>query len=121
MKIIIKIFIVLALLLPSPSFADGSKDVQNYNQSEQYIQDEDQWKPEEGYVPNEDTAIKIALAVWIPIYGKEHIEGKAPYKAVLKDGIWHVTGSIPLGWKGGVPEAEISKEDGRILKIEHGM
>ena len=78
------------------------------------------YKPEQGYVPNEETAIKIAVAVWIPIYGKEQIEGEKPYKAVLKGGIWYVTGSLPEGWIGGVAEAEIAKDDGRILRISHG-
>jgi hypothetical protein len=78
------------------------------------------FKPTEGYVPDETTAIAIAVAVWLPIYGKERIEEKKPYKAILKDGIWYVRGSIPAGWKGGVPEAELSKDNGRILRISHG-
>ena len=78
------------------------------------------YTPAEGYVPDEATAIAIAVAVWGPIYGKENIEGKKPYKAILKDGIWHVSGSLPSGWIGGVPEAEITKDNGRILRISHG-
>jgi hypothetical protein len=78
------------------------------------------YKPVEGYVPNEETAIAIAVAVWVPIYGKERIEEKKPYKAILKDGIWYVRGSIPQGWTGGVPEAEISKDNGQILRVSHG-
>ncbi len=79
------------------------------------------YKPKEGYIPNEETAIKIAVAVWIPIYGKEKIEKEKPYKAVLKDGIWYVEGSLEEGFvKGGVAEAEISKDDGHIIRISHG-
>ncbi len=78
------------------------------------------YKPKQGYVPNEETAIKIAVAVWIPIYGKEQIENEKPYKAVLKDGVWFVTGSLPEGWIGGVAEAEIAKDDGQIIRISHG-
>lgn len=78
------------------------------------------YKPAEGYVPDKATAIAIAVAVWVPIYGKENIENKKPFKAILKDGIWYVSGSVPLGWKGGVPEAEVSKDDGRTLRISHG-
>lgn len=77
------------------------------------------YKPE-GYVPDEATAIAIAVAVWMPIYGKDRIEEKKPYKAALKNGIWHVRGTIPQGWKGGVPEAEISKYNGLILRVSHG-
>jgi hypothetical protein len=79
------------------------------------------YKPEQGYVPNEETAVKIAVAVWIPIYGKKQIESEKPYKAVLKDGVWYIAGSLPKGWDGGVAEAEIVKEDGRIIRISHGQ
>ena len=83
--------------------------------------DRHNYKPSAGYVPNEETAIKIAVAVWIPIYGKDQIEKEKPYKAVLRDGIWYVSGSLPAGYvKGGVAEAEIAKDDGRILRISHG-
>jgi len=79
------------------------------------------YKPAFGYVPNEETAIKIAVAVWTQIYGKAQIEKEEPYKAVLRDGIWYVSGSLPSGNAvGGVAEAEISKDDGRILRISHG-
>jgi len=78
------------------------------------------YKPKEGYVADEETAIAIAVAVWKPIYGKEKIENEKPYKASLKDGIWTVRGSLPKGRHGGVAEAEISKDDGRILRVIHG-
>lgn len=76
--------------------------------------------PENGYVPDEETAIGIAVAVWIPIYGKKQIESKKPFKAVLKNDVWHIEGSLPMGWLGGVPEAEIDKKTGRIIRISHG-
>lgn len=78
-------------------------------------------KPKDGYVPNAETAIKVALAVWEPIYGKEHIEKQKPHKAELKDGIWHVSGSLPEGTRGGTAMAEIAKEDARVLRVVHGQ
>lgn len=78
------------------------------------------YKPVVGYVPNGETAIKIAVAVWTTIYGKDQIEKEKPYSAVLREGIWYVSGSLPPGYAGGVAEAEISKDDGRILRISHG-
>jgi NTF2 fold immunity protein of polymorphic toxin system component len=78
-------------------------------------------KPAAGYVPDEETAIKIAIAVWSPIYGKDKIDAEKPYKAILKDGVWYVSGSLPKGYvKGGVAEGEINKDDGRIIRISHG-
>jgi hypothetical protein len=78
------------------------------------------YKPASGYIPDEETAIKIALAVWTPIYGKEQLDKEKPYKATLKDGIWYVSGSLPKGWRGGVAEAEIAKDNGKIIRISHG-
>jgi hypothetical protein len=77
-------------------------------------------KPQEGYVPDEETAIAIAVAIWRPIYGKKEIEKQKPYNAILKDGIWFVSGSLPKGWLGGVAEAEIIRENGKIIRISHG-
>lgn len=73
-----------------------------------------------GVVPNEATAIKIAVAVWEPIYGADKIAGEKPFHATLTEGVWTVQGSLPKGWVGGVALAEISKADGRILRISHG-
>lgn len=78
------------------------------------------YMPAAGYVPDEETAIAIAVAVWKPIYGKDKIQEKKPYRAALKDGVWYVSGTIPQGWLGGVPEAEISKDSGQIIRVSHG-
>ncbi|MBU1043938.1 MAG: YbbC/YhhH family protein [Candidatus Omnitrophica bacterium] len=78
------------------------------------------YMPEGGYVASEQTAISIAVAVWVPIYGQENIENEKPYKAILKDDVWYVSGSLPEGWLGGVAEAEIDKKTGKILRISHG-
>jgi hypothetical protein len=69
-------------------------------------------KPPDGYVPNADTAILIALAVWLPTYGKARIDRQAPYRAELNGGIWTVRGSLPPDHVGGVALAEIAKDDG---------
>jgi NTF2 fold immunity protein len=75
--------------------------------------------PKNDYVPDERTAIAIAVAVWIPIYGREKIESEKPYKATLKNGIWTVTGTLPEGYDGGTAVAEIAQNDGRILRVIH--
>jgi len=71
-------------------------------------------------VPNAATAIKIAVAVWEPIYGREHIAGEKPYTAVLNDGVWTVRGFTAERLLGGVAIAEIAQADGRILRVSHG-
>ena len=80
------------------------------------------YKPKNGYVPTAAVAIKIAIAVWEPIYGTESIAKQAPYRASLANGVWVVEGSLPAGKYvvGGVAFAEIAQDDGRVLSISHG-
>ena len=59
------------------------------------------FKPKEGYVPDARTAIKIAVAVWEPIYGVGEIVNEQPYHASLTNGGWTVHGSLPKGRVGG--------------------
>ncbi len=113
-KKIIIAFSLLLLLFIFASALYAADETQKYN-----------YKPQQGYVPDEETAIKIAVAVWIPIYGKEIIEKEKPYIATLKNGVWYVTGSLPKAKAservvGGVAEAEINKDDGKIIRISHG-
>ena len=78
-------------------------------------------KPKDGFVPDAKTAIKIAVAVWEPIYGEDRVAGEQPYRARLDtNGVWIVEGSLPEGWVGGGAIAEIAKDDGRILRVSHG-
>lgn len=72
------------------------------------------------FVPNQETAIKIAEAIWLPIYGEKVLMSK-PYIAILKDStIWVVEGTLPQGMKGGTPYIEINKKDCKIIKVTHG-
>ena len=78
------------------------------------------FKPKDGYVPDSKTAVKIAVAVWEPIYGEEQIAKEKPYRATLAGGVWTIKGSVPASMPGGVAVAEIAKDDGRILRVSHG-
>ena len=97
---------------------------------------EQNYKPQAGYVPDSTTAIKIAEAVLIPVYGEKTIASEQPFKATLKDDVWTVEGTLNCagdestvapGEKslhicdGGVALVEISKRDSHILRMTHGM
>lgn len=71
-------------------------------------------------VPDKETAIRIAIAVWLPIYGKD-IKHEKPYVATLgENGVWEVKGMLNKKWKhGGVAYAYIQKSDGKVLKVIH--
>ena len=77
--------------------------------------------PPDGFVPDAATAARIAEAVWIPIYGAEQIAKERPFKATLKGDVWTVTGGLSPNTVGGVAEANVSKRDGRILRVIHGQ
>lgn len=75
--------------------------------------------PKNGFVPDEKTAVAVAEAILIPIYGKEQIDSERPLKAKLKNDIWIVQGSLPEGYDGGVAEVGLSKRDAGIIFVEH--
>jgi NTF2 fold immunity protein len=73
-------------------------------------------RKQRNYVPNKETAIKIAEAIWLPIFDKEIYKHK-PFNVELKsDSIWHVYGTRPAtNYRGGTPHIYISKKDCRVL------
>lgn len=78
--------------------------------------------PPRGFVPDSATAVRIAVAVWIPIYGAAQIRSEQPFVASLKNGVWTVTGTLPPQYsQGGSAIAKIAKRDGRILFVIHGQ
>jgi NTF2 fold immunity protein len=77
-------------------------------------------QPAAGYVPNAETAIRIAVAIWEPMYGKELIAKQKPYIATLKDDVWIVQGSLPKKMLGGTAIAQISKNSAEIVRVSHG-
>lgn len=78
------------------------------------------FSPQAALVPDAKTAIAVAVAIWVPIYGKEKIESEQPYNAELHQDNWTVTGTFPPHLLGGVAKAVIAKSDARVLLVEHG-
>ena len=82
------------------------------------------YQPTAGYVPDAATAIRIAEAVWTPIYGERKLRSERPFDADLRGNVWQVHGSLPPakhGWEtiGGTVEAEIDRQTGKILRVSH--
>jgi hypothetical protein len=72
--------------------------------------------PAAGVVPDADTAIRIAQAVWRPRLQAPAEDAKA-LSAVMIHGVWLVTGSHTVNGSVTALAAFIQKEDGRILRI----
>lgn len=71
-------------------------------------------------LPDSLTAIRVAEAVLVPIYGKESVDSGKPYKATKKDDVWVIRGTLPKGKNGGVAEIVLSKKNGSVISICHG-
>ena len=87
------------------------------------------YMPKSGYVPDSNTAVKIAEAVLVPVYGEKQILAERPFTAKLTEGVWTISGTLrcPDGaggttthCVGGVAVVRVSKLDGRILYMMHG-
>ena len=86
------------------------------------------FKPTSGFVPDSQTAVKIAEAVLIPVYGEQQIRSEEPFTGQLKGDVWTVSGTLrcPDGrggfttdCAGGVAVVKLSKADGRVLFMMH--
>jgi len=113
---IILLFVIVMLLFGifhsgSDGWAQGSGEMPVVSKG--YV-------PKDGYVPDEITAMLIARAVLIKIYGQQKIDREQPFRAELKDGVWTVKGSLPEDTAGGVAIIKLSKSDGCVLYVQHG-
>lgn len=81
------------------------------------------YRPPNGYVSDEATALKIAEVILVSIYGKDTISKELPLKATLANGIWHIEGSAPKGDRvvGGFAEIDIAQSDARVMRVTHGQ
>jgi hypothetical protein len=99
--------------------------------------------PVNGFVPDAQTAIRIAEAVLTPIYGESAIAADQPFTATLKGDVWIVVGSVGCAEDhreqrtssadsaagtnsndeylcvGGTGSARISRRSGQILEVSH--
>lgn len=109
---ILYIMLTFFLILSISSCVTTKDNKQNFNENKNMKAID--------YVPNEETAIKIAEAIWLPIYG-EKIYAQKPYDvSLVNDSIWIIKGTLPQNRRGGVAYIEIQKSDGKILKVIHG-
>jgi hypothetical protein len=85
--------------------------------------------PANGYVPNATTAVKIAEAVLIPVFGEKQIASERPFHARLEGDVWAVDRTLYCSNRkvetttnlcfGGAAAVKLSKSDARILFMTH--
>jgi ATP-dependent Clp protease ATP-binding subunit ClpA len=73
-------------------------------------------RPPHGFVPDANTAERIAEAVLcIPIFGESEVEKQRPFQAELEHSVWVVKGAPKEGSTGNALLVKISKVDGSVL------
>lgn len=73
-------------------------------------------------VASANAAIMSARQAWQSIYeknrsaaySKESAAKFEPYTATLKDGVWHVRGTVPPGYHGETLETTVRQSDGSV-------
>jgi hypothetical protein len=76
--------------------------------------------PKDSYVPDARTAVAIAYAVAVPIFGSKQVDEEKPFRAELKDGVWTVLGTLHCSsCVGGTLVMQIEKTSGKIVFLIH--
>jgi hypothetical protein len=87
------------------------------------ISDEYGFISSNGYIPDKETAIKIAKAIWQPIYGKRELFLLSYDVKLENESVWVIEGysnlQIFFNKFGGGPIIKIDKFSGRVLYVGH--
>jgi hypothetical protein len=77
--------------------------------------------PAAGVVPDAETAKSIALAIAIPIWGKDKVTSELPLRAGLNGNVWTVIGNPHLqgGEMGGELIIQLDKRTAAVLSFLH--
>ncbi len=136
---VLVLFTTLALSCKKENVMQNNYSLNNENRDtiveagKEYIKfildSKEPFTPDSGFVPNKETAVKIAKAIWLPIYGNEDQYYNSYSVALIGDTVWLVTRKFKSSAKeennvvtvslGGGPYILIHKKDGKILKVTH--
>lgn len=104
------VFIIIAITIILSSFSIYTKR-----------KNDDDWRPKNGFVPNEEVAREIAETILLPIYGADIIIPQKPFDVYLVgDSLWVITGKPDTTVLGGTVYVEIDKRSCCIYKVTHG-
>ncbi len=73
--------------------------------------------PKEGYVPDKETAIKIAEVVLFRLYGEKNITVQRPYVVTEDENIWWVCGTLHTEL-GSPFRIAISRQSAAVLYLD---
>jgi hypothetical protein len=80
------------------------------------------YAPPGGMIADAAIARDLAKVYLIAVYGKKQIEYELPLSVSLKEKVWTVKGILNGKRRdGGVAEIDLAQQDGRVLRLTHGM
>jgi hypothetical protein len=103
------------------STAQNSTDHDEFVFVRRQIKESHSFMPKNGCVPDSETAVAIAYAVALPVYGKETVDAEKPFRAELEGGRWTVLGTFHGKGEGGTVIVQIDKTSGQIRYLGHSM
>lgn len=114
--------VMLSLMILASMTLYGETDGYDLYLEEVLKEETHNYIPPDGVVPDEETAVSMAIVILSPVYGKEKILKQKPFKATLRGNYWIVIGSMPEGkmMLGGTAIIVINKTNGEIINISHG-
>lgn len=72
-------------------------------------------QPEGGAIPTEEFAKTLAMLYLDSLFWKGATKDELPLQATIENGVWHVRGTLPEGYIGGVKHIEMCRSNGRIV------
>jgi hypothetical protein len=113
-------YAIICLLFCLVSLAQDTTDHEEFVFVRRQIKGTHSFTPKNGYVPDKETAVAIAYAVAIPVYGKDQVESEKPFRAELESEKWTVLGTLDKRWtSGGTVIVQIDKATGQIVYLNH--
>jgi len=117
----IRIILAFVVVAVSSAQEPSSSDDQAVDYARRLAARQKTAVPTSGFVPDSDTAVAIATAVLVPIYGKSIAASEKPWHAGLKGGVWTVVGTFNGKGNGGEGIVQIDKRTGAIIFVTHTM
>jgi hypothetical protein len=112
--------LLLALSICVICSAQTASDHDEFVYNRHLIKNTRSYVPKSGFVPDKDTAVAIAYAVAVPIYGRKAMDDEKPFRTELENGVWTVLGTLNCGsCVGGTLVMQIDKASGKVLFLTH--
>lgn len=106
------------LSTPSPARSQTAQEAEQLNA---WTKQGKGFVPANGFVPDKKTALRVAEAILVSVYGEKQIAEEQPLKIALVDNdVWLVWGTLSERAVGGTAVIKISKRTGQVLYLAHG-